>query len=147
VAVAAAWLVTRGSHSLTNLKTQRLTANSQEVPVIAGVISPNGQYLAFADKTGFYLRQIANGETHALSLPQGFNAVPVAWYPDGAHLIASSVETAKSFSSLWQIPIMGGAPRKLTEDSEVASVSRDGSQIAFMRARNSGEELWTMGEN
>jgi len=144
---AAAWLVPRWLHPLAEFKQRRLTANSQELPVIGGVISPSGQYLAFADKTGLYLQQIANGETHILSLPPGFNAVPVAWYPDNSHILARWVEGPKSSRSLWQIPIMGGAPRKLTENGGYASVSRDGSQIAFLRGDNPNQELWVMHGN
>ena len=140
-------VVARWRHSPSVFKHRRLTANSQETPVIGAVISPNGQYLAFADKTGFYLQQIANGETHRLGLPPGFNAVPIAWYPDGAHIVARWVEGPKSSSSLWQIPIMGGAPRKLTGDGAFASVPRSGSQISFMRGEGPNEELWVMGEN
>jgi DNA-binding winged helix-turn-helix (wHTH) protein/Tol biopolymer transport system component len=129
------------------IRQRRLTANTAHQPVLGGEISSDGRYLAFADKTGFYLRQIDNGETHALSLPQGFNAVPIAWYPDGTHMVATWIEGPKSPSSLWQISIMGGAPRKLIDNGRQASVSRDGSQIAFVRGPNVEEELWTMGGN
>jgi Tol biopolymer transport system component len=144
---SAAWLIPHWSHRPADFKQRRLTANSQEAPVRCGVISPNGQYLAFADKTGLYLRQIANGETHILNLPQGFNALPAAWYPDGSHLIASWVEGPKSSSSLWKIPIMGGASHRLTENGDFPSVSYDGSQISFIRGEAPNEELWVMGEN
>jgi len=147
VGIATGWLVAHWRHAPSPLKHRRLTANSQEEPVIGGVISPNGEYLAFADKTGFYLQQIANGETHALTLPAGFNPVPVCWYPDSAHIVADWVEGPKSPTSLWQIPIMGGAPRKLSDNGEFASVSRDGSQIAFLRGDSPNQEMWVMRGN
>src|SRR5206468_8032650 len=53
----------------------RLTANPAEAPVLNGVISPDGKYLAFSDNTGLYLRQIDTGETHAVPLPQGFGPI------------------------------------------------------------------------
>ena len=55
---------------------RRLTANPAEAPVLNGVISPDGKYLAFSDNTGLYLRQIDTGETHAVPLPQGFGPIP-----------------------------------------------------------------------
>jgi Tol biopolymer transport system component len=73
--------------------------------------------------------------------------VPAAWYPDGTHLIANWVEGPKSPSSLWQISIMGGAPRKLIDDARFPSVSRDGTQIAFVRGPNLDETLWFMQAN
>jgi DNA-binding winged helix-turn-helix (wHTH) protein/Tol biopolymer transport system component len=132
------------------IKLRRLTANPEDDPVAGAVISPDGKYLAFSDNNGFYLREIESGETHALKLPGGFAAVPAAWYPDGTHLIATWVEGPKSASSLWQISIMGGPPRKLIDDGRQPSVSRQGSQIAFVRGSNLDESLWLMqasGEN
>src|SRR5215831_16813935 len=113
----------RHSAALPSIQEKRLTANPIDTPVLSGVISPDGKYLTFADKTGFYLRQIDSGETHAVSLPQGFNAFPSAWYPDGIHLIATRVEEPKSPSSLWQVSITGGTPRKLIDDGGNPSVS------------------------
>jgi len=54
------------------------------------------------------------------------------------------VEGPKSPSSLWQISILGGTPRKLIDDGRLASISRDGSQIAFVRVGNLNTELWVM---
>ena len=147
VGVAVGWVIAHWPHHPTEIKLRRLTAKPQDDPVLGGVISPDGKYLAFSDKTGFYLRQIDSGETHAVNLPPGFNAVPAAWYPDGTHLVASWVEGPKSPSSLWQVSIMGGAPRKLIDDGRLPSVSRDGSQIAFVRGPNLDEELWVMEGN
>jgi len=147
VGIATGWRVAHWRHGPSALRHRRLTANSQESPVIGGVISPNGAYLAFADKTGFYLQQIVSGETHALTLPKGFNPVPVSWYPDSVHIVANWVEGPKSPTSLWQISIMGGTPRKLSDNGEFASVSRDGSQIAFLRNDNPNQEIWVMRAN
>src|SRR2546430_12977126 len=37
------------------------------------------------------------------------------------------------FRSLWNVPIFGGAPRKTIDDGWGASVSPDGTRIAFLR--------------
>jgi len=132
------------------IKQRRLTANPEENPVLGAAISPDGKYLAFADKTGSYLRQIDGGETHSLSLPSGFRAIPSAWYPDGSHLVATWVEGPTSPLSLWQASIMGGAPRKLIDDGQLPAVSPNGSQIAFVKGPKHAEEMWVMegnGEN
>jgi DNA-binding winged helix-turn-helix (wHTH) protein/Tol biopolymer transport system component len=132
------------------IKQWRLTANSEENPVLGAAISPDGKYLAFADKTGSYLRQIDGGETHSLSLPSGFRAIPAAWYPDGSHLVATWVDGPTSPPSLWQVSIMGGAPRKLIDNGESPAVSPNGSQIAFVKGPKHAGELWAMegnGEN
>jgi serine/threonine protein kinase len=55
-----------------NLSQRALTANAPENPVYAATISPDGKYLAYADFTGVFLRLLDTGETHRVSLPEGF---------------------------------------------------------------------------
>ncbi|MCI0402158.1 MAG: serine/threonine protein kinase [Acidobacteria bacterium] len=55
-----------------NLSQRALTANASENPVYAAAISPDGKYLAYADFTGVFLRLLDTGETHRVSLPEGF---------------------------------------------------------------------------
>jgi DNA-binding winged helix-turn-helix (wHTH) protein/Tol biopolymer transport system component len=145
IGAAGGWLLAHRPHPPAEIKLRRLTANPEGDPVLGSALSPDGRYLAFADRTGFYLREIETGETHPVTLPAGFNAIPRSWYPDGTHLLASWVEGSRSANSLWQISIMGGAPRKLVDDAWLGSVSRDGAQIAFVR--NSDKELWVMSGN
>ena len=92
---------------------RRLTANPDEDPVSSAALSPDGKYLAFSDDTGSYLRQIDTGETHPLALPEGFKAKPVAWFPDGTHILATSVAGPAQEPGLWQLSALGGSPRKL----------------------------------
>ncbi len=98
----------------------------------------------FLTTTVSILREIDSGETHPLSLPKGIAPVPVAWYPDGTHVIARWVEGPKAPSSLWQISVVGGAPRKLIDDAKSPSFSADGSQIAFVRGPTTDQEIWLM---
>jgi Tol biopolymer transport system component/DNA-binding winged helix-turn-helix (wHTH) protein len=115
-----------------NISERRLTANAPELPVIDGVISPDGKYLAFTDRSGFYLRQIDTGETHAISVPNGFNARPRSWFPDGSHLLATSIAGPREPESIWEISFMGGTPRKLVAQGAWPAVSPDGSMIAYL---------------
>ena len=71
------------------LSERRLTANPDDTPVTSGLISPDGKYLAYTDSTGFYLRQVDNGETRPLPLPKGFNPLAESWFPDSIHLLVS----------------------------------------------------------
>lgn len=134
----------------------RLTANPSDDPVFNAVISPEGKYLAFTDRRGFYLKVIASGETHSVTLPDGFIARPVSWFPDGSHVLANKFPGSGEQSSvwlgskpagneeqpsMWSISVFGGSPRKLMENAEARSVSPDGSQIAFVRG-GKNQELW-----
>jgi DNA-binding winged helix-turn-helix (wHTH) protein len=55
---------------------QRITENASDVPVSWPAISTDGKYLAYADPTGLYLRQISSGERRRLNLPKDFVAFP-----------------------------------------------------------------------
>lgn len=123
---------------------RRLTANPSEYPINNAALSHDGRYLAFSDQTGFYLRQVETGETHPLVLPQGFKAQPVAWFPDGTHILATSVAGPTEQPALWQLSTVGGSPRKLNDQGGEASVSPDGSQIVFLRGSAKSEEMWLM---
>lgn len=122
----------------------RLTANPDDTPVTSGVISPDGRLLAYTDPTGLYLRQVDNGETHPVPLPKGFDALAESWFPDGVHLLVSWVESPQRPPSLWQISVVGGAPRKLTDEGSSPSLSPDGSQMVFVKQAASAEEVWLM---
>jgi DNA-binding winged helix-turn-helix (wHTH) protein/Tol biopolymer transport system component len=150
--VLLGWIIARtrrqsGQITSVPIKQRRLTASSEENPVLGAAISPDGRYLAFADKTGLSLRQIDSGETHSLTLPSGFAAIPAGWYPDGSHLVATWVEGPTAPPSLWQISIIGGAPRKLIDNGQLPAISPDGSQIAFVKGPKHAEEIWLMAGN
>ena len=120
---------------------RRLTANAPELPVIDGVISPDGKYLAFTDSSGFYLRQIDTGETHAVSLPAGFKARPRSWFPDGTHLLVTWVAGPQEPETIWEISVIGGAPRKLMTQGAWPAVSPDGASIAYLASATQFKEL------
>jgi Tol biopolymer transport system component/DNA-binding winged helix-turn-helix (wHTH) protein len=144
IGVIVGWLAGRRSAVPRNAQERRLTANPFDTPVLSSALSPDGKYLAFADKTGFYLRQTDNGETHALALPRNFDAQPAAWFPDGSHLLVTWASGPQEPSSLWEISVMGGTPRRLTDSAHDPAVSPDGSQIAFLRGSLAVPEIWLM---
>jgi Tol biopolymer transport system component/DNA-binding winged helix-turn-helix (wHTH) protein len=123
---------------------RRLTANPDDAPVTSSAISPDGKYLVFTDRTGFYVRQIDGGETHVVALPKGFDALAESWFPDSIHLIVSWVEDPKEPPSIWEISVMGGTPRKLAQEGVAARVSPDGSKIAFLSGKFERTEIWLM---
>ena len=146
--VALVWvarmMVTRSSPSSKATITERkLTASSAENPVDGAAISPDGTYLAYSDATGFYLRLIRSGETHKITLP-GNSGHLEGWLPDGAHVLVSRAERPGGTLFLWNVPIVGGTPRKIIDDGWGASVSPDGTRIAFLRgAPDLGFPAWS----
>jgi DNA-binding winged helix-turn-helix (wHTH) protein/Tol biopolymer transport system component len=140
------WALWRYPPRHTDYIERRLTANSSENPVSSAALSPDGRFLVYSDSTGLYQKLIRTGETHSVPLPQNFSARVDNWFPDGAHVLVTRVEKPEK-PSLCNIPVFGGSPHKLTDDGSKASVSPDGSRIAFFRVSSENPdaaELWVM---
>ena len=142
-----AWYQGRQSKvSPTPATAQRLTSNPTENPISAVAISPDGKYLAYADRTGTYLRLMATGEVHPL-LSNKTDVQFLGWYPDSTQLLAAWSSSQANKMGLWVLSILGGSPRQLSDEGWSASVSPDGSQIAFLKSTGFGEtgqEIWLM---
>ena len=123
---------------------RRLTANPDDTPVMSGVISPDGNYLAYTDATGLYLRRVDNGETHPVPLPKGFEAIAESWFPDNIHLLVSRVEDPVEPPRLWVVSVLAGTARRIADEGSSAAVSPDGSQIVFLRQNAAAHEIWLM---
>lgn len=133
---------------------QRVTSNPEEAPVTGAVVSPDGKYVAYADSTGIYFRQLENGETHPLPLPPGQDWVPSSWYPDSTHLLLSARSGSVVFgperlapdanADIWKVSILGGVPQKVVEGATSGVVSPDGNRIAFFRGGGgfAPRQLW-----
>jgi Tol biopolymer transport system component/predicted Ser/Thr protein kinase len=155
--LAVAWFAWQRAGHVPEVKERQLTTNSSEAPVTAADISPDGKYLAYADPTGVYLRLIDTGELHTIATPKDVSLNKLAWFPDGTKILASAIAGAGSspsafptstngqVSSIWAISILGGTPLKLRDNAGDASVSSDGSQIAFVTG--DAKEIWVMGAN
>lgn len=128
VAIDGRWHVTQ---TIRPAVERRVTANPAEAPIRAAVISPDGKYLAYADTTGLYLREIASGETSPVPLPKDFRASPSSWFPDSTHLLVTWRDRSEQKASIWKISILGGDPQMLLDDAEDGVVSPDGSLIAY----------------
>jgi DNA-binding winged helix-turn-helix (wHTH) protein/Tol biopolymer transport system component len=123
---------------------RQLTANPDDTPVTSSIISPDGKYLAYTDLTGFYLREVDSGETHAIPLEKGFEPLAEGWFPDHSHLVVSWTDDPQRQPSLWKVSVFGGPAQKLSDAGYGASVSPDGSQILYIRRTGAAEEIWLM---
>jgi Tol biopolymer transport system component len=123
---------------------QRVTSTPPDAPIKFAVVSPDGRYVAYADPTGLYLRQISSGETRPWGVPKDFIAHPNSWFQDGTHLLVTRFEGASRIPSLWSISVRGGSPRKLSDTALEGAVSPDGSRIAYLSGPAFGSELWLM---
>jgi len=142
------WAVWRLPPRHTDITERKLTSNSSENSVSSAAVSPDGKYLAYADNTGVYLKQIRTGETHPLALPPNFSVRVDDWFPDGSRLLVSRRDDLGK-GSLWSVSMFGGSPRPLASDASTGAVSPDGAHIAFGRGDVTyngwlGREIWIM---
>jgi DNA-binding winged helix-turn-helix (wHTH) protein/Tol biopolymer transport system component len=137
-------LYPRHKTALQVLRETQLTTNAAEASLTAAAISPDGNYLAFADEHGLYVRQTASGETHPLPVPSAA-IYRLSWFPDGSKVLATGITSEGPIPSVWSISLLGRTLRKLREDVEEAIPSPDGSKILFTTKLES--EIWVMGSN
>ena len=148
-AAVAGWLLLRRQQSSATApqpKEQRLTTNSTANPLSAAAISPDGKYLVLADSSGVYVRTIATGEIHPLSVPTKGEVMFLAWFPDSTKVLTSWTTSNGVSSGLWVVSLLGGASQ-ISDQGNVGSVSPDGTRIAFVRGEGpfgAGRELWLM---
>ena len=115
------------------IKEQQLTANPVEDSVNAAAVSPDGRYIAYQDRTGFYLRSIETGETRPITLPAAMRnrIYHLCWLPDGEKVLAD-VEGPNASFDTWVITILGGSElRQLYRHALTTGISPDGRMIAF----------------
>ena len=148
VVAGYAWTRGRERHAV-EPAIRQLTANPPENWVMGAAISPDGKYLAFADRTGLYVRSIGSGEIHPVSLPpewKGRILTGLRWFPDGEKLIASVPGT--DGADIWAIAMVGQSPPRLIRRTGLwPSISPDGLSIAFQNGepQHRGKELWVAG--
>ena len=144
IGMSAGWHAGRRSAAALRPAERRLTGNPRNDPISSAALSPDGKYVAFADKTGLFLRVLSSGETHAIAEPDDLKTRDVSWFPDGTRVLATRRKWPQSKPSLWSLSVLGGPAHKLMDDLEQGAVSPDGKQIAFTRGDYDRQELWLM---
>jgi Tol biopolymer transport system component/DNA-binding winged helix-turn-helix (wHTH) protein len=142
--ISAGWHVGHRSAASIRFTERRLTGNPENDPVLSAAISPDGKYLAFADRAGLFLRVVGTGETHPVALPGSLKTSYVNWFPDGGHVLIASTLSPTEKPSLWNASVFGGSPVKLADNGDHGAVSPDGSKIVFLRGEYGREEIWHM---
>ena len=150
LAAALAWIALKRPWVHREMQQRQLTTYPPEEYGF-GTISPDGKTLAVADLKGLSLRAIDSGESHPLALPAGLSlggqVMPLlTWSTDGSRLLVSG-QTADGVPCEWSLPILGGSPREIVHNGHLATMSRDGSKLAWVRAGPEGGEIWCSGPN
>jgi Tol biopolymer transport system component len=110
--------------------------------------SPDGKTIAFtSDRDGrprIWLKDLASGRETALTPgPDDY----ARFAPDGSTILFS--RTVGSLTSLYKMPIAGGAETKVVDDALDGDWAPDGRKITFVRSSSKGPMLsaaiWTVG--
>ncbi|HEX8197476.1 MAG TPA: winged helix-turn-helix domain-containing protein [Pyrinomonadaceae bacterium] len=119
---------------VTRLTTARNATNA--------AISPDGRYVVYvideARKRSLWLRQITTNSDTQLISPDDVKYLDIVFSSDGNYInyFKADIDSAPA---LYQIPVLGGTPRKLIEDVPSPALSPDGKQFAFIRQSADGE--------
>jgi eukaryotic-like serine/threonine-protein kinase len=152
IAAGLGWLLARQSAPATvrqPVRLERLTdfQGLEEFPAV----SPDVKSVAFsADVTGtrqIWVRLIAGGPPLQLTHDPADHISP-RWFADMASILYYTPPAeGEAEGALWQVPALGGAPRRLAASVSEGDVSRDGARIAFFRLNEGRQELVVTDQN
>jgi Tol biopolymer transport system component len=137
------------SVSVASGEKRRLTSPSPEVYGDGDPqFSSNGNTLAFLrwnrnSVSDIYLRPWPDGEIRRLTADQN-RISGYAWAADGQSIVVSSKRGG--LSTLWRVPLSGGAPEPLAgagQDASAPAISRKGNFLAFTYQLENGN-IWRM---
>jgi eukaryotic-like serine/threonine-protein kinase len=122
---------------------QRLTdmVGLEEAPAL----SPDGRTVAFVAVAGtkrqIWIRLLAGGAPLALTKDDVDHYAP-RWAPDSSSVIYFTPGAQPGDpGTIWEIPALGGTPRRLTTSLGPGDLSHDGTRLAYFRFRDGATEL------
>lgn len=113
--------------------------------VMMPAISPDGKYIAYvageAGSRSLVVRQVATDSTVTVVPPTNLNLTYVTFSPTGDYVYYCQTSADFALNTLYQVPALGGTPKKLIEDVDSAvTFSPDGRQFAFARHKTDTNE-------
>ena len=125
----------KSAPSFQNMKVTKLT-NTGKVTIAA--ISPEGKYVVHAVDDGgvesLWVRQVATSSNVQIVAPAEASYRGITFSADGNYIFYVLNEKNSPISIVYQLPILGGTPRKLLEDIDGSmTLSPDGRRFAFVR--------------
>ena len=139
IAALGIWLLKRPatptqatSHTL---ELSRITNNGL---AYAAAISPNGQYLVYAEEKGkqqsLFVRQVATGSIVQILPPSESQPTGLRFTNDGNYACYLALDQSQT-RNLYRIPTLGGSPELLISACTARpAFSPDGTQLAFTKA-------------
>jgi len=125
----------KSAPSFQNMKVTKLTSTGK---VTIAAISPEGKYVVHAVDDGgvesLWVRQVATSSNVQIVAPAEASYRGITFSADGNYIFYVLNEKNSPISIVYQLPILGGVPRKLLEDIDSSmTLSPDGKRFAFVR--------------
>ncbi len=123
-------------------RVSRLTSSGK---VTDAAISPDGKYAAHvvddAGQRSIWMRQVATSSNVQIVPPADVQYRGVTFSQDGNYVYYVRFEQNNPILSLFQIPVLGGTPKKILEDVDSRiTFSPSGDRFAFVRNYNTERE-------
>jgi serine/threonine protein kinase len=111
----------------------------------AADISPDGKYVSYVREMGgkqsLWMMQLATDSDVQIATLGEDQSPGLAFSPDGSYIYFVRQNPLKSSGDLYQVPSLGGAPRKMLEGiSGAPAFSPDGQRVAFVRDASVNDE-------
>ena len=135
--IVAGWLLWSATAEAParNVQLQRLTdlVGMEESPAI----SPDGKAVAFVARAGskrqIWHRMLAGGPPLQITRDDTDHERP-RWVPDSSALIYYAPSaTPGEHGAIWEVPALGGEPRRIASALSSGDISHDGRRIALFR--------------
>jgi eukaryotic-like serine/threonine-protein kinase len=136
------WRGDSGPIPFQNMSIQKLTNSGH---VVLATISPDGKYVVNAVDEGqgqqsLWMRHVATGSNAQIMPPFEGHYAGLTFSPNGDFLyFVRGDPKHPGVGFLFQIPVLGGTPRKLVDDVDSpVSFSPDGQQMVYLRQSSVG---------
>jgi Tol biopolymer transport system component/DNA-binding winged helix-turn-helix (wHTH) protein len=127
--------VERAAQPFQNIRFTKLTSNGKAA---FSAVSADGKYLAHVIRDGgqqsLWVRQVAATNNVQIVAPAPVEYRGITFSQDGNHLYYVIYDKLSNPSRLYEVPVLGGTPRKLLEDVDSPiTLAPDGKRCAFVR--------------
>lgn len=134
IAFALYWFWGKSARTPHAIKIERLTTNGKSSEA---AISPDGKYVVYVLNEGgqqsLWTRQVATTSNVQIIPPADLEYLALSFSPDSNYINFARTEK-NNLAALYQMPLLGGAQKKLITDADGAvSYSPDGRQFSYVR--------------